>query len=249
MSPKTVILTRSSEGNAELSTRLREIGLSPIAVDSLTFSPPTDWSQIDKFLTRLATFDWLVLTSVTGVRFFLDRAAQLGLRTPWLGKPAIAVVGPKTASSLVAAGLAVKFVPSSFRTLALGDELPADDGIRALVLRTDIANEDLVDRLRERGFEVESAALYSTAVPKSVEPKDLGDVSFIVFASPSAVRGFCSKIPPEELARLRSSKAVCIGPVTEATAKEHGFSDTVMPPVYTLDAVVDELARLSRGHY
>ena len=244
---KTVILTRSRGGNAELSARLREIGLSSVAVDSIAFLPPPDWSRVDALLNRLATFDWLVLTSATGVRFFLDRVAVLGLRVPWLGKPAIAAVGPKTASALGAAGLTVKFVPSSFRTLALGDELPAGSGTRALVLRADIANEGLVERLRERGFEVGTAALYTTAAPKFEEPKDLGDASFIVFASPSAVRGFCSKVSPGELARLRSSKAVCIGPVTEAAAKEHGFSDTVTPSVYTLDAVVDVLARLNRS--
>ena len=247
MRSKTVILTRSREGNAELSTRLREIGFSPLSVDSLAFSPPADWSQVDAFLKRLATFDWLVLTSTTGVRFFLDRVAKLGLRAPWVGKPATAAVGPKTAAALEAAGLTVEFVPSSFRTLALGEELPVEYGNRALVLRADVANEGLVEKLRERGFQVGTATLYITAAPKIEELNGFGDASFIVFASPSAVRGFCSKMRPEELARLRSSKAVCIGPVTEAAAKEHGFGNTVTPPVNTLDAGVEELARLSRG--
>lgn len=247
MSPTTVILTRSRDGNAELSSRIREIGLSPVSVDSLAFSPPSDWSQVDALLRKLRAFDWLVLTSATGVRFFLARASQVGLHLPWHGKPAAAAVGPKTASALAEAGLAVKFVPSSFRTLALGDELPADNGLRVLLLRADIANESLVGRLRERGFDVESAAVYSTTAPKLESPKGLGNASFIVFASPSAVRGFCSRIPAEELSRLRRSKAVCIGPVTEAAAKEHGFGDTVTPPVYTVDAIIEELARLSRG--
>ncbi len=247
MRPKTVILTRSREGNEELSSRVREIGLSPVAVDSLAFSPPADWSKVDSALRRLATFDWLLLTSATGVRFFLARAAHVGLRMPWEGKPAIAAVGPKTSSALAAAGLQVNFVPSSFRTLALGDEITTEDGLRALVLRAEIADEELLEKLRARGFDVETVTLYSTATPRVEDSKDFGDASFIVFASPSAVRGFCSRISPGELPRLRKSKAVCIGPVTEAAAKDNGFTDTITPQVFTLDAVIEELARLSRS--
>ena len=226
---------------------MRGIGLSPVVVDSLAFSPPSDWSQVDALLGRLQSFDWLALTSATGVRFFVQRAAQLGLRLPWAGRPAVAAVGPKTSSALAAAGVAAKFVPSSYRTTALGDELPSDIGRSVLLLHADIAGESLVGRLRERGFRVAAAALYSTTVPRLERAQDIRDAGFIVFASPSAVRGLCSVVPPEELSGLRTATALCIGPVTEAAAKEHGFADTVTPPVATLDAVIELLARLSGG--
>jgi uroporphyrinogen-III synthase len=243
---KRVVLTRSREGNAELSSRLAGLGFSPIEIDTLVFSPPSDWSQVDALIGRLASFDWLLLTSATGVRFFAQRARRLNLRMPWSGKPNIAAVGPKTASALAALGLKTDFVPSSYRISALADELPSTGGLRVLLLRADIADGGLFDRLQERGFDVEASSIYSTSTSKGDRPQNLHDADFVVFASPSAVRGLCSRLRPEELSELRKAKALCIGPVTESAAKEHGFSDTFLPPVYTLDAVLAELARLSR---
>jgi uroporphyrinogen III methyltransferase / synthase len=242
----TVILTRSKEGNAELSARLKELGLSPVAVDTLSFSPPSDWSRVDASLSRLKSFDWLVLTSATGARYFAGRANHLGLPIPWPKKPYIAAVGPKTASAVAALGLKPKFVPTSFRTSSLADELPLGQGLRVLLLRADIADRGMVDRLEQRGFRVEASAIYSTATPRARGPRDLGDARFVVFASPSAVRGLCSRLSPEEISKLRRAKVVCIGPVTEAAAKELGFSDTVVPKVFTLDSVVQELVTLVR---
>jgi uroporphyrinogen-III synthase len=246
MSSKRVVLTRSREGNAELAAKLEGLGFSPVAVDTLVFSPPSDWSQVDSLIGRLTSFDWLLLTSATGVRFFAQRANRQGLAVPWSGKPSIAAVGPKTASALAALGLKTEFVPSSYRISALANELPSTNGLRVLLLRADIADGDLVGRLQERGFDVEASPIYSTATSNATRPKNLLGARFVVFASPSAVRGFCSRLRPEELSELRKARALCIGPVTEAAAKEHGFTDTVLPPVYTLDAVVEELARLSR---
>jgi uroporphyrinogen III methyltransferase/synthase len=247
MSSNTVILTRSKEGNADLSARLRDVGLSSVAVDTMSFSPPPDWSRIDALLTRLKSFDWLMLTSAIGVRFFTRRADHLGLKLPWSGKPLIAAVGPKTASALADRGLKTSFVPGSFRTSALAEGVPLSQGLRILLLRADIAGKGLADRLKERGFSVESAPIYSTAATRTGKPLGLGDARFIVFASPSAVKGLCSQLSLDELSKLRMAKAVCIGPVTEAAARERGFTNTVVPKSFTLDSVVQELAALSRS--
>jgi uroporphyrinogen-III synthase len=247
LNSKTVVLTRSKEGNAELSSRLKGIGLSPVAVDTIAFSPPSDWSRVDAPLRRIGSYDWLLFTSATGVRFFVQRATRLGLRLPWAGKPAIAVVGPKTSSALAAAGLVAKFVPSSYRTSTLADELPSDAGRSVLLLHADIADGSLASRLEERGFTVDAAAIYSTTPPGIRTPPGITDASFIVFASPSAVRGLCAALPREDLRKLRRARALCVGPVTEAAAKEHGFENTLTPSIYTLDAVIEELAKLSGG--
>lgn len=247
MGTKTVILTRSEEGNAELSARLRELGFSPVALDTLRFSPPADWSRVDSLLRRLVSFDWLVFTSATGVRFFGQRASHQGLSMPWRGKPKVAAVGPKTAAALATLGLKAEFLPGSFRTSAVAEELPTTLGKKVLLLRADIADKALVDRLKERGFVVEATSVYVSHTPRVRKPRNLGFARFVVFASPSAVKGLCSQLNPEELAKLQRAKAVCIGPVTEAAAKEHGFIDTVFPRVYTLEAVIGELARLGRG--
>ena len=241
-----VVITRSREGNAVLSDRIVRLGLTPVPVDTLSFSPPDDWSLADSLLSRFSSFDWVLFTSATGVRFFAQRAIHLGRGVTWSGKPHAAAIGPRTASALTALRIEVEFVPSSYCTRSLADELPLNEGLRILLLHSNIANRGLVKGLQERGFDVEHASIYSTTSTKR-KIVELNDSHFVLFASPSAVRGLCSMLPLDELSKLKMVKAVCIGPATEMTAKELGFSDTVIPREYTLDAALKELARLSRN--
>ena len=71
-------------------------------------------------LAELASFDWLVVTSVNGVRVVADASgsAPAGLR--------LAAVGPTTASALAAvAGRAVDLVPTESTRRGLGGRVPA----------------------------------------------------------------------------------------------------------------------------
>lgn len=244
MTARKVIITRSREGNEELSSRLKRSGLDPVAVDTISFGPPHDWSRVDSLLRRLGFFDWVVFTSATGVRFFGERMRELSLKLPWGGKPRVAAVGPATSSRLTSLGIEPPFVPSSYLAKALADELPFENGSKVLLLRADIADRFLAERLQQRGFLVEEAPIYTTTMP-SRQNAEIGGASLVVFASPSAVRGLCSQVQEDTLETLRDSKAVCIGPVTEAAARENGFRHTVIPKSYTLDAVVAEVVRLS----
>ena len=57
-----VIVARSPEGNAELSTRLKRLGMVPIPIDTVEFLELSDWSRVDRELSRFGQFDWVVLT-------------------------------------------------------------------------------------------------------------------------------------------------------------------------------------------
>ena len=65
----------------------------------------------------------------------------------------------------------------------------------------------------------------------------------MTFTSSSTVRHFAALFSPDELARLTAPVVVaCIGPVTRATAREHGLSTHVMPADYTIPALARALA-------
>jgi uroporphyrinogen III methyltransferase/synthase len=242
--PVSVVITRSQEGNEELARRLRLAGLDPIPVDTISLAPPSDWSEVDRALLNLWSFDWLVFTSSAGAEYFGSRTKELSLELPWDGKPRVAAVGKQTAMALSRLGVKADFVPSSFTAATLGEELPSGEGGRVLLLRSDAANPALEERLVERGFIVEKASIYRTVPVKSGAPRIKG-ADLIVFASPSAVKSFCSLATKEELRRLKKLRAVCIGPVTESAARESGFANTITPPSFTIDEVVKEITRLS----
>jgi len=241
--PVNVIITRSREGNEELAGRLRLAGLNPIAVEAFSIAPPRNWSPVDRLLKRIGSFDWLVFTSASGVKYFGIRAKALSLRFRRNGRPRFAAVGRRTADALLGLGIEPEFVPTSYTTKALAEELPAEPGSKLLLLRADIADHNLTRRLVERRYDVEEAATYRTKLGKGPAPK-IGQADLLIFASPSAVRGFCSLLSRDELARAKRLKTVCIGPVTESAARENGFRDTTRPHSYTLDAVVREVVRL-----
>lgn len=246
---RNVVITRSKEGNEELAMRLKRAGFNPISLDTISLSPPNDWSDVDGLLRRLHSFDWLVFTSAAGVEYFDKRMKALSFQLPWHGKPLVAAVGERTANKVTGLGVKPSFIPSSYLTKKLAEELPAGDGNRVLLLRADIADPNLSEILKGRGYEVEETAIYRTQIAVKSSRTDnelLRDADVIVFASPSAVRGFSGMASRDEMARLKRIRAICIGPVTEAAAKENGFTNTIMPKSHTLDAIVEELGRLSQ---
>ena len=244
--PLGVVITRSQEGNEELGRRLKRVGLEPITVDTISLAPPSDWKDVDRLLANLADFDWVVFTSSSGAEYFGIRTKALSLKLPWEGSPRVAAVGRQTARALSSIGVEPDFVPSSYTTATLGEELPAEKGDKVMLLRSDIADPKLGGRLVERGFSVKEAAIYRTLPARGPSPK-IKDADLIVFASPSAVKSFCSLVAEDELRKLKGLRAVCIGPVTELAARESGFSSTIRPESFTLAAVVREITRLSKA--
>ncbi len=240
------MITRSKEGNDELAERLNSMGYEPISIDTLTFLPPLDWSQVDEALKSLSNFDWVVFTSATGVKFFIERMKALRLQLPWNDKPRVAAVGERTSKTLSEIGVDVGFIPSRYLSKSLGEELPSREGKTVLLLRADIADPVLGNLLHERGFRVHEHPIYRTTHPTH-ETERLMGADAVTFASASAVDGFCRALPDEELACLKEKRAFCIGPVTAEAAKQHGFRKTVVPNVYTFDALLEVIGRTIRN--
>ncbi|MEM3684600.1 MAG: uroporphyrinogen-III synthase [Conexivisphaerales archaeon] len=236
-----VILARSSEGNFALARELEKVGLQPIQISTVEFEPPEDWSDVDKELRSIENYDWLVFTSSTSAKFFLDRIRTLRVQLPDLK---IAAVGSKTAAVLTANGIRVDFIPSRFTTQRLAMELPKN-GNRVLLLRADIADEQMLISLQNRGFNAKQVAVYrSVAVSSKYAYEEFYEAKAILFGSASEVRNFCRIVPEDLLYRLRkSSVAACIGPVTAGEAKAKGFSNILIPKEYTFESLILELIR------
>ena len=239
-----VVVTRSKEGNADLTRKLTALGFRVVAVETMSFLPPEDWLEIDASLSNLPHFDWLVLTSAIGADHFIQRMRDLSLELPWKGKPAVAAVGAKTSEALGREGIRVDFVPSEYLTRVLADELPRNVGKKVLLLRADIADPAVVASLTYNGFHVYEHAIYRTTPEGTrVATEELADVDAIIFASPSAVRGFVATQSPTALSSMKTKGvlAACIGPVTAKAAKESGFEHILTSRIHTFDGLIEEL--------
>jgi len=70
---KRVLIARPLSQAAGVVSKLIDLGAQPILAPTIEILPPADWQQVDDVLTRVHEFDWIVFTSVNGVRFFLER--------------------------------------------------------------------------------------------------------------------------------------------------------------------------------
>jgi uroporphyrinogen-III synthase len=107
-------------------------------------------------------------------------------------------------------------------------ELPVNRGDRILVVRGDLAGDDLAVALRARGAEVDDVVAYRTreapATSRALLRRAVADgpIAAIAFTSGSTVRGLLA-LGRDESIDVVSMPCVCIGPETAATARAAGF--------------------------
>jgi len=65
---KNIIVTRARAQASEFSKKLASLGANPIEFPTIEVVPPDDWSELDNAISELDQYDWLIFTSVNGVR-------------------------------------------------------------------------------------------------------------------------------------------------------------------------------------
>ena len=192
-------------------------------------APMVQTEPVDFNAASLADCDWIVLTSARGVK-------ALATLPP---RPRFAAVGPETARALRARGVEPSHVPGRADGSDLGDTLPDVDGRRIALVRASAAGEDLPDRLRRRGANVEEVTAYRTVEGPAASAATLQaaladpELRAVVFASGSAVRGFL---------RLGGSKrlpAITIGPRTTSSARGRGFTVIAQAEAQSVSGLAD----------
>jgi uroporphyrinogen-III synthase len=225
-----VLLTRTADQVAATALALVDRGLAPVSVPAIDRAPGDEAALADA-AARLATFDWVALTSPAAVdpvvRAMSERPMPASERRPrW------AAVGGATATALRRRGIEVVFRSTASSAASLADELPVRAGERVLLVRSDLAAERLAARLRARGAVVESVVAYRTIEgPASSLPllrEALADApAAAVYTSGSTVRGLLAlarAIDPEAFAAIRRLPAIAIGGETSVEAAREGLA-------------------------
>ena len=121
----------------------------------------------------------------------------------------------------------------------LGAKLDVEDK-RVLIPRAAEARDVLPDGLRERGADVEIVALYETVGEPLEAPvaEALGEADYVTFTSSSTVTRFLDATGG---AVPNGARVVSIGPVTSATAREHGLEVHVEAERHDIDGLVEAL--------
>jgi len=246
------VLTRAQEQAREFSQLLVAYGAESVEVPTIQIVPPTSWQAIDEAIIRLNIYQWLIFTSVNGVRPFMNRLHAAGKDARALALLRICAIGPRTAQELGIHGLTADVVPAEFQAEGVIAAL-AQVGIRGsrvLIPRAEVAREILPEQLRELGAVVDVIPVYRTITP-TVDVASLtqqllnGRVAALTFTSSSTVRNFVELFGGQEaVGRLMTQVAVaCIGPITARTAEECGLTVTIMPTENTVSALAEAIVR------
>jgi len=247
-----VVVTRPREQAPPLSDALRELGADVVEYPTIAIRAPDDPAALRGALDRLASYDWIVFTSVNGVRRVYQELERRGRDPAVLGEARLAAIGPSTADALEHEGLEVEVVPGEYRAEALVEALDragaARGGTRILLPRAAEARDVLPDELRSRGAEVDEVAAYATLPGR---PEDVGlegrmrrgEIDWLTFTASSTVRNFV-RMAGRDVGR---SSVACIGPITAETARDLGLPVDVVAEEYTIPGLVRALAEAAAG--
>lgn len=238
-----VLVTRPRHQASALADLLREAGAEPVVCPLTRIDPiAVEAARLSQLLGE--RWDWLLFTSANGVRCFGDLLWQAGLDWRSAATARLGVMGPGTAAELEKRGLRADFAPSRSVAESLAAELPGiSQGTSILLARAEGAREALPALLRERGASVEVFPVYRT-LPDQDGAELLaaalvaGDLDVITLTSSSAVSRLAELATTDSLNRCTIAS---IGPITSATAREHGLRVDVEAEEHTIPGLVAAL--------
>ncbi len=251
---KSIVVTRAREQASNLVAALSELGAQCLEYPTIEVMPPDDWAPLDQAIKKLKTYDWLVFTSVNGVKYFFKRLFEKGLDARALGNVRTAVIGPATQARLAGFGITADILPKSYRAESVVEAFSREDirGKKVLLPRAQEARAILPLELEKMGATVDEITAYVTrpvtdgaeALASSLRD---GDVDMITFTSSSTVTNFKALLPPTGMDELLANvRIISIGPITTETAESLGFSVDITADTYTIPGLCEAIVNACR---
>lgn len=247
-----IALTRPKELISQFAEMLRKEGAEVLELPSIAVKPREDMSELCAAIAELGRggYDWIVFTSPSGVRIFMDELFKDG-DIRMLSGVKIAAIGKGSEKELKKYGLRADFIPSVYDGETLGRELcgKLERGARVLIPRAAAGNRELVEELEKKeAVSVADIATYDTIYESSrlIDEKaefETGSVDLAVFTSASTVRGFTESLKGTDFTKVN---AVCIGKQTEAEAAGYGMK-TCRAKEATLSSLLECVKEAAAG--
>lgn len=253
-----VAVTRPEESARSLAAALERVGAVPLLAPAIRRAPPKSYRALDAGVAALVAgeLDGVLFTSPAAVPVFVGRLLRQGDATALRGKW-IAAVGAGTAAALRARGLKPQVVANGG-----GAELAAllcerlgspVAGARFLLPRAAGGREELRDGLVAAGAAVKIADAYRIEPAKKADMEPLaaalgaGDVTAVLFASPSAVDAVANALGRSASRLLAGTHLVAIGRTTAKAIEELGFEVAAVADQPTDEDLVAATVRAVRS--
>jgi uroporphyrinogen III methyltransferase/synthase len=256
---RKIVVTRSRAQAGELSVRLEELGAAVVEFPVIRIVAPDDPAPFERAVAGVASYAWVIFTSVNAVDVFLMRLHAMGRDARAFGPARICAVGPATAARLATFGLRADLMPPKYVAESIVESLRVLGelrGQRFLLPRTDIGRDLLPDALRNLGAIVDDVTAYRTVLESPPGAGDLlkdlqkGRIAAVTFTSSSTVRNFVQIVGASEFRQIAQCVLLAsIGPETTKTLAEFTERSIVQSEEYTIEGLVrlltEELGRHS----
>ena len=248
---KRILVTRSRAQASALSEMLAAEGAEPLEVPTLAFLPLEDYSSLDRAISALHEYSWIIFTSANGVEALFDRMRALGRDSRAMAGVKVGAIGPATAATLERQGIRADIVPTEYVSEGIIHAMePLDlSGTRVLLPRADVGRDELADGLARLGAQVDQVPVYHTVTPEAsrgIARETLADgrVDVATFTSSSTVLNLLDLLDGD-ISILGRVVVACIGPITARTALERGLRVDIVAKEYTIAGLVGAL----KEHY
>ncbi|MDQ2946543.1 MAG: uroporphyrinogen-III C-methyltransferase [Acidobacteriota bacterium] len=240
-----IVVTRAMEQSGDLVSKLRGLGAQALELPVISLEPPSDLRPIDTAIANLSTYDWLIFTSVNGVRFFLERLDQSPMDLRAL-RARVCAIGPATRQAIEDLHIKVDIVPEEYVAESVVVALQGQDlhGKRFLLPRAEVARDVIPSELVKLGAKVDVVAAYRNVIPEKARDQAKAifagsrKAHWITLTSSSTVNNLIALVGREALEGVRLAS---IGPITSATIRAHGLAVDAEAAQYTVDGLLEAL--------
>ena len=254
---KRIVITAPHNYAMRLSQELVQLGALPFLMPTIEISLLEDFTELDRVLHKINTFDWITFTSRNAIDAFSQRLQDLRLPSSVLKNNCLCAIG-KDAEKLATLGLEVDLIPeepSPFGIIAELGKIPdiAQQSVLVPVPEViGVPEPDVVPKfitgLKNLGMEVTRIPTYKTS---SLDRKfyevelDLirqGKIDVIAFSSTAEVTAFLKMFDSQD--NYKNSVIGCFGPYTANNAQKLGFNVSIVAENYSSFAgFADAIAR------
>jgi uroporphyrinogen-III synthase len=242
-----VLVGRARHQAGALSTELRKLGAPVLEIPFIEIRKPRSFRPLDSALQNLASYDWLILTSVNGVDAMWDRVTKLGLSKTGFRHLHIAAIGPATKRAIEQCGIKVEVVPKEYIAESVVRSLRRRvKGKRVLLVRAKVARDVIPRALRRAGAHVDVVEAYETVVPESSRarlraalknPRQRPHV--VTFTSSSTAKNFVELLGADgKRTSLNGILTASIGSVTSSMLRALGLSVDIAAKEFTIPGLV-----------
>lgn len=253
-----ILVTRPKKQADEFCKLLNNEGAKVIKSPMIEINKPDDFSDLDKAISNLKKYEWIIFTSINGVKYFMDRLLKKDLDSRELKGINIVVIGKKTAKKLNEYGIKADYIPKNYSTKGIIsgiEDYAKRKNLKIanslfLLPRADIAPKKLEKDLEKMGAAVNNVVAYKNGRPEIQEKtyKMLFDnkLDLLTFTSSSTVINFIKGIENyrenrDNIDIFKNVKVACIGPVTANTAQNNGMNVDIIAEEYTIEGLYKEI--------